>query len=48
VPLPPEKRLDKISVLSIAPILGQTIQRIHTGTSVSMSHREMDRVSLTS
>lgn len=48
VPLPPEKQLDKIKVLSIASILGQTIQRIHTGTSVSMSHREHDRVSLTS
>ncbi len=48
VPLPPEKRIDKITVLSIAPILGQTIQRINTGTSVSLSHREIDRVSLTS
>lgn len=48
IPLPPEKRLDKITVLSIAPIIGQTIQRIHTGTSVSMTHREMDKVSLTS
>jgi ribose-phosphate pyrophosphokinase len=48
VPLAQAKRIDKITVLSIAPIIGQTIQRIHTGTSVSMSHREMDRVSLTS
>jgi ribose-phosphate pyrophosphokinase len=48
VPLPPEKQIDKIAVISIAPIIGQTIQRIHTGTSVSMSLRQMDRVSLTS
>ena len=48
VPLPPEKRLDKITTLSVAPIIGKTIERIHTGTSVSMSYREMDRVSLTS
>jgi ribose-phosphate pyrophosphokinase len=48
VPLPDEKRLDKIAVISVAPIIGQTIQRIHTGTSVSMTYRQMDRVSLTS
>jgi ribose-phosphate pyrophosphokinase len=48
VPLPAEKRLDKIEVISVAPIIGQTIQRIHTGTSVSMAYRQMDRVSLTS
>jgi ribose-phosphate pyrophosphokinase len=48
LPLPPEKRLDKLTVLPIAPIVGKTIERIHTGASVGMSYREMDRVSLTS
>jgi ribose-phosphate pyrophosphokinase len=37
--LPPEKRIDKITVLSIAPQLGETIQRIHTGASVSATYR---------
>ncbi len=37
--LPPEKRIDKITVLSIAPLLGETIQRIHTGASVSATYR---------
>jgi len=34
IPLPPEKRLSKITVLSIAPLLGEAISRIHTGRSV--------------
>jgi ribose-phosphate pyrophosphokinase len=34
VPLPPEKRIDKITVLPIAPLLGEAIRRIHTGQSV--------------
>ncbi|MGQ9572971.1 MAG: ribose-phosphate diphosphokinase [Dehalococcoidia bacterium] len=34
VPLPSEKRLPKITVLSLAPLLGEAIQRIHTGQSV--------------
>jgi ribose-phosphate pyrophosphokinase len=33
-PIPPEKRIDKITVLSIAPMLGEAIRRIHTGQSV--------------
>lgn len=39
IPIPPEKRLDKITVLSVAPLLGETIQRIHTGASVSPVYR---------
>ncbi len=31
VPLPPEKRIDKITVLSIAPLFAQAIRRIHEG-----------------
>ena len=35
VPLPPEKRCEKILQLSVAPLFAQAIQRIHTGESVS-------------
>ncbi len=34
VPVTDGKRLDKIKVLSIAPLLGEAIRRIHTGESV--------------
>jgi len=34
VPVNGEKRLDKITVLPIAPLLGEAINRIHTGQSV--------------
>jgi ribose-phosphate pyrophosphokinase len=34
VPVSEEKRLDKITVLPIAPLLGEAINRIHTGQSV--------------
>ena len=34
IPLPPLKRLPKITVLSLAPLLGEAIRRIHTGHSV--------------
>jgi ribose-phosphate pyrophosphokinase len=34
VPVPPEKRIDKIKVISVAPLLGEAIRRIHTGQSV--------------
>lgn len=39
IALPPEKQIDKITVLSIASLLGETIQRIHTGASVSATFR---------
>jgi ribose-phosphate pyrophosphokinase len=35
VPLPPEKRSPKIVQLSVAPLFGEAIRRIHTGESVS-------------
>ena len=35
VPIPQEKMIPKIRVLSIAPLLGETIKRIHDGDSVS-------------
>lgn len=34
VPLTPEKRLPNITVLSVAPMLAETIARIHTGRSI--------------
>jgi ribose-phosphate pyrophosphokinase len=34
IPLPPAKRLPKITTLSLAPLLGEAIRRIHTGQSV--------------
>jgi ribose-phosphate pyrophosphokinase len=34
IPLPPEKRFPQITVLSIAPLIGEAISRIHTGRSV--------------
>jgi ribose-phosphate pyrophosphokinase len=34
VPIPQAKRIDKIKVISIAPLLGEAIKRIHTGQSV--------------
>mgnify|MGYP000929594827 CR=1 FL=1 len=34
VPLAPEKQLPKITTLSVAPLLGEAIERIHTGQSV--------------
>jgi ribose-phosphate pyrophosphokinase len=35
VPLPPEKRHEKIVQLSVGPLFAQAIKRIHTGESVS-------------
>jgi len=35
IPLPPEKKLAKIKVLSVAPLMGEAIRRIHEDLSVS-------------
>jgi ribose-phosphate pyrophosphokinase len=34
IPLPASKRLPKITVLSVAPLIGEAIKRIHRGESV--------------
>ena len=34
IPVPAEKKLDKITVLPVAPLLGEAIHRIHTGLSI--------------
>lgn len=39
IAIPPEKRLDKLTILSVAPLLGEAIQRIHTGASVAAAYR---------
>jgi ribose-phosphate pyrophosphokinase len=35
IPLPPEKAISRISVLTVAPLLGEAIKRIHRNESVS-------------
>ncbi len=39
IPLVPEKAIDKIRVLSIAPLIGEAIKRIHRNESVSVLFR---------
>ncbi len=34
IPLPPAKRLRQITTLSVAPLIGEAIKRIHRGESV--------------
>ena len=42
IALPAGKRFDKLVVLSVAELLGEAIQRIHTGASVSTAYRRAD------
>ena len=35
LPIPPEKQHPKLEVLSVAPLLAEIIQRVHTGVSIS-------------
>ena len=41
IALPADKRFPQLTALSIAPLLGETIQRIHTGASVSATYRTL-------
>lgn len=42
IALPAEKRFDKLVVLSVGELLGEAIQRIHAGASVSTAYRRPD------
>ena len=42
IPIPESKQISKLTVLSVATLLGETIQRIHTGASVSATYRTHD------
>jgi ribose-phosphate pyrophosphokinase len=44
IAVPDAKRIDKLTVLSVAPLLGETIQRIHAGASVSAAYRAAETV----
>jgi ribose-phosphate pyrophosphokinase len=43
IPIPACKKLDKITVLPIAPLLGEAIHRIHTGLSVGAMYEEQNK-----
>jgi len=36
IPLPPEKKIDKIRVISVAPLFAEAIERIYEGLPVSI------------
>lgn len=40
LPIPPEKRLPNMTILSVAPLLGEVIRRIHFGISVGALFNE--------
>ena len=42
IAVPLEKRFSKLTVLSVASLLGETVQRIHTGASVSATYRTQE------
>ncbi len=46
VALPPEKRFERLTVLSVAPLLGEAIQRIHAGASVTTAYRAADAMQI--
>ncbi len=43
IPVPASKKLDKITVLSTASLLGEAIHRIHTGLSVGAMYEEQNK-----
>jgi ribose-phosphate pyrophosphokinase len=45
IAIPAGKRIEKLTVLSVGQLVGETIQRIHTGASVSLTYRAVDRLS---
>ena len=40
IPLAPDQQIDKIEVLSVAPLLGEAIKRIHQDESISEMFRD--------
>jgi ribose-phosphate pyrophosphokinase len=46
IAVPERKRIPKLTVLSVAPLLGETIQRIHTGASVSATYRTQETLAV--
>jgi ribose-phosphate pyrophosphokinase len=40
VPIPPERRLPNMTILSVAPLLGEVIRRVHEGKSVGQMFNE--------
>ncbi|MGQ9584742.1 MAG: ribose-phosphate diphosphokinase [Anaerolineae bacterium] len=40
IPVPPEKRLPNLTILSVGPLLGEVIRRIHLGISVGKMFNE--------
>jgi ribose-phosphate pyrophosphokinase len=42
IPLPPEKRVPKITVLPVGPLLGDAIMRIHNEESISSLFENLD------
>lgn len=40
VPIPPEKRLSNMTILSVAPLFGEAIRRIHQGGSIGELFRQ--------
>ena len=43
VPIPPEKQLPNLTVLSVAPLLGEVIRRVHEGRSVGEMFQRYER-----
>jgi ribose-phosphate pyrophosphokinase len=39
IPIPPEKQLPNLAILSVAPLLSEVIQRVHEGRSVGEMFR---------
>jgi ribose-phosphate pyrophosphokinase len=44
--VPESKQIPKLRVLSVAPLLGETVQRIHTGASVSATYRTQESLAV--
>jgi ribose-phosphate pyrophosphokinase len=46
IAVPQEKRFPKLTILSVASLLGETVQRIHTGASVSATYRTQEALAV--